>query len=80
MENRDMPAMPYSGDIDNCSLTIEEAWGLTKREHFAGLAMAAMVSNSNLNCGEGMSAEAICEFSVKFSDDLLAELERDNEL
>jgi hypothetical protein len=77
MNNSDMPAMPQSDD------TIEQwndstdpsagtyfATGLTKREHFAGLAMQGLLSNANgviqansqagfgwCNCDENSMAE-----------------------
>jgi len=89
MENRDMPAMPLGEyqlteevtikGSDCTTINYIKGTGLTKREHFAGLAMAAMVSNSNLNGGEGMDAKSICEFSVKFSEGLLEALEKDDE-
>lgn len=50
--------------------------GLTKREHFAGLAMAAMLSNSNLNSGEGYTADELMSLSAQAADALLKELEK----
>ena len=55
MDNKDMPAMPPASEV--CQLWIDDrdpkkgtvdALGLTKREHFAGLAMQAMLSNPSL--------------------------------
>ena len=61
MNNADMPAMPISvsssthGNI--CSSDFEYGEGLTKREHFAGLALQGILSNcyyqeyTNRDCG-----------------------------
>ncbi|MBL4798309.1 MAG: hypothetical protein JKY50_12910 [Oleispira sp.] len=48
--------------------------GLTKREHFAGLAMQGLLSNANLS-GDSDCADVIRD-SMDMADALLAELER----
>jgi hypothetical protein len=72
-DNSDEPASPVAyGDG-------EQYFGLTKREHLAGLAMQALIAGNGLNGHEGyeMSAEEICATaSVVFADALLAELDK----
>ena len=53
----------YQGNFD----------GLTKREYFAGLAMQGLLSR-NIKMFEP-SPEELCLLSVKFSDELLKQLE-----
>ncbi len=49
MNNADMPAMPISEeDTDRIDVGVKIYTGLSKREHFAGLAMQAILSNSCL--------------------------------
>ena len=85
MKNSDMPAMPVSeaqgSDID-CAVGMPKKYGmptglgLTKREHFAGLAMAALIGKT----------DSLYDYSdaaidaVKYTDALLAELNKDNQL
>ena len=59
MNNKDMPAMPLTGNIyEDFNGTTEQGRGLTKLEHFAGLAPimpgwfeTKFVSNPSLNGG-----------------------------
>ncbi|HEY7864613.1 MAG TPA: hypothetical protein VIC51_01260 [Psychromonas sp.] len=54
----------------------EIGFGLTKREHFAGLAMAAMISSKFY--GEFLRAEeGIAKEALKHADELLAELQKE---
>lgn len=77
MNNADSPAMPVSisgndiGDVWN-SLEIESGGGLTKREHFSGLAMQGL-----LCLRAGGDVQEIAQISVSFADALLEELEND---
>jgi hypothetical protein len=49
MNNSDMPAMPNSNpETYPTPCAINYGGGLTKREHFAGLAMQAILSNPSL--------------------------------
>ena len=73
MKNADMSAMPISeevlrklegGYLDGTAL------GLTKREHFAGLAMQGLCTDAS------MGYEDIVIQSVTLADALLAELEK----
>ena len=80
MKNADMPAMPTPEDLDGyyrdpkaCKFFMP-FMGLTKREHFAGLAMQGVLSSdANLE----MSPKEIATISVEQADVLLAELEKD---
>jgi hypothetical protein len=76
MNNADTPAMPISvssssiGEII-CSSDFEYGEGLTKREHFAGLAMQGLLAHN------GNKDAAVCaSFAVGFADALLKELEK----
>ena len=51
--------------------------GLTKREHYAGLAMQGLAALPNKGTYSSFdeAIERICEVSVKFADELLKQLE-----
>ena len=73
MNNADKPAMPISvsstgGNL--CSSDFEYGEGLTKREHFAGLAMQGLLAHY------GTVVNETC--AVGFADALLKALEQDN--
>lgn len=85
MENKDKPIVPLYGadkslfnsigiDADYLSSHGNPLIGLTKREHFAGLAMQGMLASS---AGSGMwpNAEHYAKASVKVADELLKALE-----
>ena len=65
MNNSDKPAMP------NTMLMGREMQGLTKREHFAGLALQGLLN-------EGVYAKYSdgAEDAIKYADALLKELEK----
>lgn len=67
MKNADMPAMPFAIPEDN------GGWqeGLTKREHFAAMAMKGLLSSDVRDTPKNISYA-----SVVMADALLAELER----
>ncbi len=75
MDNRDMPAAPFSLEMNK---SIEEGYwydfiGLTKREHFAGLAMQGyLAADKELENGP----KPIAEWAVQNADALLEELEK----
>ena len=69
MNNSDMPAMPVSGDMRYDTIYS----GLTKREHFAGLAMQGLCSDPNMN------ALGLVELAVVTADALLKALETSHE-
>jgi len=69
MINSDMPAMP-------CTVKPEYQYqdsGLTKREHFAGLAMQGLIA-----AGHKMEIRVAVD-SLEMADALLAELEKGND-
>jgi hypothetical protein len=85
MNNADMPAMPQSGDDieqwndpTNPKAGTYFATGLTKREHFAGLAMQSVLNNFNTyEQGDFDSSDykLTVEHAVGLADALLAELD-----
>lgn len=74
MSNSDMPAMPISKEMYDefragyCG----KGMGLTKREHFAGLAMQGILANSS----HYMSEHEVALDSRSYADALLKELEK----
>jgi hypothetical protein len=79
MNNADMPAMP-SGKIDIDAplggdpfgnYTVKSL-GLTKREHFAGLAMQAIIAAGNI----GMPSGPLSAMAVKYAESILDELDK----
>ncbi|MBR9878652.1 MAG: hypothetical protein GYB17_03960 [Gammaproteobacteria bacterium] len=93
MKNADMPAMPLSGDAygdfaayDGTSQTSynPECQGLTKREHFAAMAMQGLLSNPggpvqhNPISGTGYcnsDAGIVAAWSLEIADALLTAME-----
>ena len=86
--NSDMPAMPQSDsmaeqwiDPTDTSKGTYYATGLTKLEHFAGLAMQGFLSNSvmgdsNLHDSASEWKKDIAESSVEFANALLSQLDK----
>lgn len=78
MKNADMPAMPIEREIiDNSG----NYTGLTKREHFAAMAMQGMLSSKYVSDFSGESiaecmADAIAATALKYADALLTQLEQ----
>ena len=70
MNNADMPAMPSPHFED------DELQGLTKREHFAGLAMQGILTTVGTMWSE--DADECALYAVKYADALLKALEQDN--
>ena len=70
MKNSDLPAMPYLDDY--ISTHQQEIYtGLTKREHFAGLAMQGFIAAGVM----GMpNASEIAELSIKYAEEVLRQL------
>lgn len=79
MNNADMPAMPSN---DRYKKTVDGlvSDGLTKREHFAGLAMQGMLSATDEgDCRmheSGVFTGHLSRNAVEFADALLKELEK----
>jgi hypothetical protein len=79
MKNADMPAMPFTSkpeyQYQDC--------GLTKREHFAAMAMQGFLSNSwqaqsldELGESSAQQMQAVAEISLAMADALLSQLEK----
>ncbi len=76
LKNSDLPAIGM--DLDAAKEADEgyynqHAHGLTKREHFAAMAMQGLMS-----CAAKDTAEAFARASVEMADALLEALENDN--
>tara|TARA_R110002126_G_scaffold70280_5_gene177027 strand:- start:920 stop:1129 length:210 start_codon:yes stop_codon:yes gene_type:complete len=69
MNNADKPAMPSPHFED------DELQGLTKREHFAGLAMQGIMANDQ----QYLTWSDLAKDSVAVADALLKQLEQDND-
>jgi hypothetical protein len=88
MRNSDMPAMPQNATDDAWGnpMTSEDngGAGLTKREHFAAMAMQGLVSTGlppeiNFGVSSGKPpGQLYAEAAVSIADALLAALEADN--
>ena len=81
MKNSDMPAMPLATDFQmyvdqkDHSKGMTPAFGLTKLEHFAGLAMQGILS---CPAYQKWNKEEIAEGAVIFAKALLEELEKND--
>ena len=80
MDNKDLPAMPLTGDAysdlngaPNQAGSIEDGMGLTKREYFAAKAMQGILASDT---DDTIWDEVTILCSVKLSDMLLKELEK----
>jgi len=78
MKNADMPAMP-TYELNGQNVLQDTSYGLTKREHFAGLALNGLMSDASAMfemAPEGEDpARYFAKTSVNLADALLAELE-----
>ena len=82
MKNSDMPAMPIGKKLetkpprggDPLGNYYVEANGLTKLEHFAGLAMQGILASPNLNID--LAEKLIAEAAIVQAKALLEELEK----
>ena len=76
MKNADLPAMPqdYTLFCEGIGLCPTTGTGLTKREHFAGLAMQGFISAGHNWMPKGI--DLAC-YAVAYADALLAELDKD---
>lgn len=72
MDNSAMPAAPFTQKPEYQY----QSYGLTKREHFAGLALQGMSSHPEFYGTNPEFAEIIAKDCVKFADALLAELSK----
>ena len=76
MKNADLPANPVSIAVSSSGDIYESsAFGLTKREHFAGLAMAALITGLQNEPITPETRLALNRISIVFADGQLAALE-----
>jgi hypothetical protein len=74
--NGDAPAIPVMDETPEHG----QHYGLSKREHFAGLAMQGLLGNQRVvEFGDMDSVGNVCRAAVKQADALLAELDKVNE-
>ncbi len=77
MENADKPINPVL--TQSPSLQNDTSLGLTKREHYAGLAMQGLLANSYGGMTSGgsrtFSPNGISELAILHADELLKQLE-----
>ena len=82
MNNSDMPAMPSkvsvnrdSGDVQPYQFGNDDfsTPGLTKREHFVGLAMQGMLTNP----GDYSKPEHVAHDAIMYADAILTALEQE---
>jgi len=77
MKNADKPAMPLTEDMDAAISSSKDRdqyyTGLTKREHFAGLAMQGF---SGLEEDHFVTVQEMAVTAVKYADALLDALEK----
>lgn len=86
MKNADLPSMPtqkydYSAAMNGIGASVTDQFGLTKREHFAAMAMQGLLSGNSIedlakwaqlnNCGS--THDMIKIFSEALADKMLAE-------
>ena len=83
MKNADMPAMPQPIAANETEVIDTNEYcpgnaGLTKREHFAGLAMQGLLSSTLFTVSETPEywMKDTIEAAVEFADALLIELEK----
>ena len=88
MNNANTPAMPLTLDTrvdESGNQFCNDAYeGLTKREHFAGLAMQGLLANSVMGDADLHEShlawlEDITDASIEFADKLLKQLGEQNE-
>ena len=79
MSNANMPAALgpiHSVDRDGSQVFVRHGNGLTKREHFAAMAMQGYISDEAWSRKPGMGMAKLATLSVEAADALLAELEK----
>jgi hypothetical protein len=79
MDNKDMPAMPNTNpETYPTPCPINYGHGLTKHEHFAGLAMQGLCHAIDSQGTWAHDAETVAETAVRYADALLASLDKVN--
>jgi len=67
MDNGEKPIIPFNNGLT-------QFYGLSKREHFAGLALQGIMA-MNANCTEVLSGDDMIKNAVRCADALLKALE-----
>ena len=87
MRNANMPAMPHDIIFGKWYPADYENTGLTKREHFAGVAMQALLANAAIidlrdllanDANACLSADDCASYAIEYSNALLKALEKDH--
>jgi hypothetical protein len=85
MNNADMPAMPTEATLNREQDKLEEKqtnnndfllFGLTKREHFAGLVMQGLCHAADSEGTWAHDADTVAIAATNYADALLAELDK----
>ena len=76
MNNADMPAMPNSIEVIPDTAPLKWPHGLTKREHFAGLAMQGLLAGGYCIDDPKNRLNDVPSEAVALADALLKELEK----
>lgn len=80
MKNGDIPITPITiFDSGENSLSSITHLGLTKREHFASLALQGILAHPNISFGTDSDKRLLIRHAVKYADGLLKELEDSHE-
>lgn len=77
MKNADIPAMPMADRMipeEGASIEVVGYYGLTKREHFAAMAMQGLIASDTPEWVGTPESQA--ENAVKYADELLKELDK----
>ena len=76
MSNSDMPAMPLTNEQIDAIERGGEYFGLTKREHFAAMAMQGILTNKMYEPPRRNKFKEMAEDAAAMADALLGELEK----
>lgn len=77
MKNSEQPIIPMPYTNQDGTLQHDIFFGLTKREHFAGLAMQGLLAKHYIkDSDETPMLKEFAYYSVQFADALLAELDK----
>ena len=83
MNNSDMPTVPIATstftDPNGITYLAVESKGLTKREHFAGLAMQGLLAGGYCIDDSQNRLNDVPSEAINLADALLKQLEQDNE-
>ena len=81
MNNADMPAMPVVESCYQCHATMDQPninYGLTKLEHFAGLAMQGLLAGGYCINDPQNRMSDVGEEAIGIAEVILAKLDKEN--